>query len=164
MRLYSLEPRSLVHEKEFGKAGLQGNASSSCGLWPIIDVGQRIDLLKEALSTHRNAHFVIRLEKQLITCWSLVFLAGNFGSAFCSILGCKLLRHSWMITVLLTGGRELAAGFLVRLVWKHRNYYVFDGGTPNLSRVVSTCREDVQQWSIAGARGVSYLLALAPST
>jgi len=83
-----------------------------CG--PIIDVGQRIDLLKEALTTHRNAHFVIRLEKQLITCWSLVFLAGNFGSAFCSILGCKLLRHSWMITVLLTGGRELAAGFLVK--------------------------------------------------
>ena len=50
------------------------------------------------------------------------------------------------------------------LVWKHHNFYVFDGGTPNLSRVVSTFREDVQQWSVAGARGVSYLLALAPST
>ena len=31
------------------------------------------------------------------------------------------------------------------LVWKHHNYCVFDGGTPNLSRVVSTFREDVQQ-------------------
>jgi len=115
MRPYSLEPLSLVHGKEFGRVGLQGNASSSCGLWPIIDVGQQIDLLKGALTTHRNAHSVIRLENQLIICWSLVFSPGNFGSASCSSLGCKLLRHGWMNTVLLIGGQEQAAGFLVRL-------------------------------------------------
>ena len=50
------------------------------------------------------------------------------------------------------------------LVWKHRNYYVFDGGTPNLSRVMTAFREEVQLWSIARARGVSYLLALAPTS
>ena len=50
------------------------------------------------------------------------------------------------------------------LVWKHRNYCVFDGGTPSLSRVMTTFREDVQQWSVAGARGVSYLLALPPTS
>ena len=50
------------------------------------------------------------------------------------------------------------------LVWKHRNYCVFDGGTPNLSRVMAAFREEVQLWSVAGARGVSYLLALAPTS
>jgi len=50
------------------------------------------------------------------------------------------------------------------LVWKHRNYCVFDGGTPNLPRVMTAFREEVQQWSVAGARGVSYLLALAPTS
>jgi len=121
-------------------------------------------LAKRGLKHPPKCPLCDQVEKQLITCWSLVFLTGNFGSSSCSILGCKLLRHSWMITILLTGGRELAAGFLVRLVWKHRNYCVFDGGTPNLSWVVSTFMEDVQQWSIAGARGISYLLALAPTT
>jgi len=49
------------------------------------------------------------------------------------------------------------------LIWKHRNRCVFDGETPNVSRVVEAFREEVQLWSVAGARGVSYLLALAPS-
>ena len=40
------------------------------------------------------------------------------------------------------------------LVWKHRNYYVFDGGAPNLSRVMTAFREEVQQWYVGGARAV----------
>ena len=47
------------------------------------------------------------------------------------------------------------------LICKHHNYCVFDGGTPSLTRVLSAFREEAQQWSVAGARGVSYLLALA---
>ena len=50
------------------------------------------------------------------------------------------------------------------LVWKHSNYCVFDGETPVLARVISEFREEAQLWSIAGARGVSYLLALAPNS
>jgi len=50
------------------------------------------------------------------------------------------------------------------LICKHHNYCVFDGGTPSLTRVLSAFREEAQQWSIAGARGVSYLLALAPTS
>jgi len=50
------------------------------------------------------------------------------------------------------------------LVWKHCNYYVFDWGTPSLSRVMTTFREDVQQWSVVGVQGVSYLLALPPTS
>ncbi|KAG2566297.1 hypothetical protein PVAP13_7NG199617, partial [Panicum virgatum] len=57
---------------------------------------------------------------------------------------------------------ETSSRFSGQLVWKHRNYCVFDGGTPNLSRVMAAFREEVQLWSVAGARGVSYLLALAP--
>ena len=50
------------------------------------------------------------------------------------------------------------------LVWKHRNYCVFDGGSPDLSRVISSFREAAQQWFVAGAQGVSYLLTLAPAS
>ena len=50
------------------------------------------------------------------------------------------------------------------LIWKHRNYCVFDGGTPNLMRVISAFREEARQWSEAGARGVSYLLVLATTS
>jgi len=50
------------------------------------------------------------------------------------------------------------------LVWKHHNYCVFYGGSPDLSCVISAFREAAQQWSVAGAQGVSYLLALAPAS
>jgi len=49
------------------------------------------------------------------------------------------------------------------LIWKHRNYCVFYGGTPNLTRVISA-REEAQQWSVAGAKGVAYLLALVSTS
>jgi len=38
---------------------------------------------------------------------------------------------------------------------------VFDGVTPNLPSVVATIQEEMHQWSVAGAQGVSHLLALA---
>ena len=47
-------------------------------------------------------------------------------------------------------------------LWIHRNHCVFDGGTPNLATIVSAFKEEVRQWALAGARGVSHLLALAP--
>jgi len=50
------------------------------------------------------------------------------------------------------------------LIWKHRKYCVFDGRIPNLTWVILAFREEAQQWSVAGARGVSYLLALAPTS
>ena len=49
-------------------------------------------------------------------------------------------------------------------MWNHRNWCVFDGAVPNLNTLLSATREDLHQWSIAGARGVSFLLALAPTT
>jgi hypothetical protein len=44
-------------------------------------------------------------------------------------------------------------------IWKHRNRCVFDGATPDVSYVVSDCKEELHQWSLARARGVPYLLA-----
>ena len=44
MRPCLLEPLiSILGEKKFGKAGPQGNASSSCGQWVTIDAGQLTD-------------------------------------------------------------------------------------------------------------------------
>jgi len=45
-------------------------------------------------------------------------------------------------------------------IWKYRNRCVFDGAPPEVSCVVSAIKEELHQWTIAGARGVSYLLAL----
>lgn len=50
------------------------------------------------------------------------------------------------------------------ILWKHRNHCVFDGGTPNLTRVVADFKEEAHQWYVAGARGVSHLLSLAPTS
>jgi len=44
-------------------------------------------------------------------------------------------------------------------IWKHRNRCIFDGVVPDVSCVVSVCKEELRQWSLAGAREVSYLLA-----
>ena len=50
-------------------------------------------------------------------------------------------------------------------LWSHRNQCVFDGIRPNSSNVISFIKEEMQQWSFAGARGVSHILALAvPAT
>ena len=50
-------------------------------------------------------------------------------------------------------------------IWNHRNRRVFDGITPSLPCVVATIKEEMHQWSIVGARGVSRLLTLAaPAT
>jgi hypothetical protein len=46
-------------------------------------------------------------------------------------------------------------------LWNHRNRCVFYGITPSSSSVIRIIKEELQQWSIAGARGVSHLLALA---
>jgi len=47
-------------------------------------------------------------------------------------------------------------------LWNHRNQCVFDGASPSISNIISTTFEDLQQWSLAGARGISFLLALTP--
>jgi hypothetical protein len=47
-------------------------------------------------------------------------------------------------------------------LWNHRNRCVFDDASPSISSIISTTFEDLQQWSLAGARGISYLLTLAP--
>ena len=48
-------------------------------------------------------------------------------------------------------------------LWYHRNSCVFDGTSPSIASVIATTLEDLHLWSMAGARGVSYLLALVPS-
>ena len=47
-------------------------------------------------------------------------------------------------------------------LWNHRNRCVFDGASPSISNIISSTCVDMHQRSLAGARGVSYLLALAP--
>jgi len=60
------------------------------------------------------------------------------------------------------------ANYLVILgawnLWNHRNMCVFDGAVPDLNSILSTTREDLQLWSIAGTKGVSFLLTPAPVT
>jgi hypothetical protein len=46
-------------------------------------------------------------------------------------------------------------------LWNHQNMCVFDGAVPDLNSILSTTREDLQLWSVAGAEGISSLLAPA---
>jgi hypothetical protein len=45
-------------------------------------------------------------------------------------------------------------------LWDHRNRCVFVGVQPNLSRLLSTIRDEQHVWELAGARGIAHLLAL----
>ena len=67
----------------------------------------------------------------------------------------------------LSGQVQKGANSLVTLgacnLCNHRNRCVFDVAVPNLNSLLSATREDLHQWSIAGARGVSFLLTLAPT-
>jgi len=45
-------------------------------------------------------------------------------------------------------------------LWIHRNQCVFDGLHPNLNGLLFAIREELHLWGSAGARGISYLLAL----
>ena len=45
-------------------------------------------------------------------------------------------------------------------IWNHRNRCVFDGIQPSLNGVLAIVKDELHLWSLAGARGVSHLLAL----
>jgi hypothetical protein len=49
-------------------------------------------------------------------------------------------------------------------LWNHRNRCVFDGRQPDLNGLLSSIRDDMYMWELAGARGISHLLALQPSS
>lgn len=52
--------------------------------------------------------------------------------------------------------------FWVHGLWKHRNSVVFHGTPPNLVVAVQLAREEVLLWSLAGAKGISFLQARGP--
>jgi len=47
-------------------------------------------------------------------------------------------------------------------IWNHRNRCVFDGQQPELYGLLRSIRVDLYMWDMAGARGISQLLALQP--
>jgi hypothetical protein len=48
-------------------------------------------------------------------------------------------------------------------IWNHRNRFVLEGVLSNLNIVLASITEIIHIWSLAGARGISYLLALLPA-
>jgi len=48
-------------------------------------------------------------------------------------------------------------------IWNHRNRCVFDGIQPSLNSVLVSVKDEFLLWSLAGARGISNLLALEPA-
>jgi hypothetical protein len=49
-------------------------------------------------------------------------------------------------------------------IWNHRNRCVFNGAQPSISEVLIWVKDEIHYWSLAGARGISNLLALQPAT
>jgi len=58
---------------------------------------------------------------------------------------------------------EKPHAFLTWSIWNHRNRCVFDGIQPSLNRILAAVKDELHLWSLAGARGVSHLLALEPA-
>jgi len=48
--------------------------------------------------------------------------------------------------------------------WNHRNRCVFDGRQPDLNELLSSSRDEMFMWELAGAQEISHLLALQPSS
>jgi hypothetical protein len=44
-------------------------------------------------------------------------------------------------------------------IWTQRNKCVFDGAVPDMARALTMASEERKLWSIAGARGISFLTA-----
>ena len=112
--------------------------------------------------------FVIKQMKQLTTCWSLVLSADKFGLLCYMTLACRYLHHKLGESSSRIGGQvQKGVNSIITLgswsLWNHHNCCVFDGITPNSSSVIRVIKEEMQQWSFAGARGVSHLLAIAPT-
>ena len=48
-------------------------------------------------------------------------------------------------------------------LWNHRNRCVFNGLQPSLNGLISIIRDELPLWELAGARGITHLLALQPN-
>jgi hypothetical protein len=44
-------------------------------------------------------------------------------------------------------------------IWKHRNDCVFNGAAPSIAMVLSLARDEAHWWCMAGAKGLSLLIA-----
>jgi hypothetical protein len=49
----------------------------------------------------------------------------------------------------------------VWIIWKHRNRCVFYGLVPSVAAALLAAREEALLWTMAGARGLSLLQAIA---
>ena len=49
-------------------------------------------------------------------------------------------------------------------LWNHRNRCVFNGLQPSLNGLISIIRDELPLWELAGARGITHLLALQPNS
>lgn len=47
-------------------------------------------------------------------------------------------------------------------VWNQHHRCVFDGLPPDVNAVLSSIRDEMHLWGMAGAQGISHLLALIP--
>ncbi|CAN6247387.1 unnamed protein product, partial [Urochloa humidicola] len=47
-------------------------------------------------------------------------------------------------------------------LWKHRNRCVFDGAAPNIAGALANAKEERRLWTLAGAKGLSFLTAPIP--
>jgi hypothetical protein len=47
-------------------------------------------------------------------------------------------------------------------IWKHRKWYVFDGVAPSLAACLAHAEDERRIWELAGAKGITFLVAQLP--
>ena len=98
--------------------------------------------------------------------WFIVFQ--QFGLQCLAPQPGDLLFDEWWeqvntrVTDLVKQGLNSLVILVAWAIWNHRNRCVFDGQQPELYGLLRSIRVDLYMWDMAGARGISQLLALQP--
>jgi len=175
MKLFLLELFTSDPGKESGRAGHLASANSSCGRQHTKNVGQLNALQKKGLPHPALCPLCDQVEETLdhllVSCvFSRQFwfnlLQGLGLQALAPGLDDEIFDDWWdNLSSRVSCQIRKGANYLVILgawnLWNHQNMCVFDGAVPDLNSILSTTREDLQLWSVAGAKGISSLLAPA---
>ena len=172
----------LDHGKGSGNHGHHPNVASLCGWSHTISAGRLIAWHVVGYLIRSIVLFVTKKRRLSTIYLSTVYSQENFGTRefwfnlfrqvglqSLSPQPTELSFHDWWEKASSSTTDELTRQGINSLIilgawtiWNHRNGCVFDGAAPNLAGALIAAGEEHRLWSMAGARGLSFLTALPP--
>ena len=177
MRGSSLGPCSLAHGREFGKVGHQVNASFFMWLVAHNRCWTADRLARRGLPHPEYCPLCDQDEETIdhllcscvFSCQVWYRVLQRVGVQDLSPRPADISFDGWWASTSNKIDGQARKGFNTIVIlgawslWNHCNRCVFDGINPNLEDVLVSLRDVLHLWSLAGARGVSHLLASVPT-